>query len=574
MKENDTEQFEELDFDRQCDIVAHSPLAEKADLITRSQYPDKMINTLSPEELFIISKEADTETVPELLQYANLDQITFFGDMIIWKKDEVTPSFFVDFIDNLMEADTDQLALWLTTVELEVLITGFQKLLTVFKAEDTEDIVEDRLDDRVFFTIDGYYYLAVGEKNFDVVKRTLEILYSSDPHLYIVVIEGVMSESLFEMEEIAHTHRQERLSEKGFPEPDEAYRIYRTVSAEEWTTLEKRELTTPLKTDVLTASVLNPQDNDRLFFDTVLLSLFNDSVEIKASLQDELVGIANKIASVSGTEFLHEKELKKGIEQAHAFINIGLELVSKRDLLKAREIISNYWLEDIFRLGYTQILVLRDKVQKLYKKAGFGSIELFKIFFDQPYQGIVTGLLQNLPKFCPPESIDTETAFRDFFCLDELYRTDQIISNIHWIINRLSEHVPDWYKKLQQFSEQFHPYDAITLSTILLTIFMHFVKKGKLILAPVSMTQFKQFLQISDCYRKKVISDAETAYIQSFIRSFSGENDSLGGFAYLSEIIRKNREEYFLISPHGDIDIRFLSFYITNAETERDNLLI
>lgn len=571
MPEKNSIEFEELDFEEQCEIVSNSPLSEKADFIIRSQHPDKMIRSMSSEELFLVSKETESEMVPELFSHANLQQITFFGDMHVWKKDQVEPDKFLEFINDLIEADIERLAVWLTTIDHEVIVAGFKKLVTVCKAHDTEDIVEDRLGNRLYFTIDGYYYLSVEEGNFEAVKRGLEILYSTSPKIYITLIEGVISESLYETEEIAYSHRQDRLNEKGFPEPEEAYRIYSKITQNEWNKLETKHthINESRKTpDIIPddKDYLTVQKENRLFIDDVIVSMSKDDDRIKLGIQEELIGLSNKIVSVSGTGFINKKAIKDGIEQAHRFINIGLEDASKNNLFGAREILRNYWLEDIFRRGYSHIATLRDGALKISKIAGFDSTGSFCNFLGQPYEGTFSGLFRKIPRYCPKETVLADLEYRDFQCLEEIKKTSHIISGIEWLIIRLQENIPGRHNLLSSIIHSSN-IEEITLSKLVLTSFVQFVTKNIFSIEPVSLNQFAIFLKKTDCFRKKDLSDNEKEFMKEFIAKISNSHDNLHGYAVLTDILRRSREEYFSISPKKKIEPQYLSFLLLKNPT-------
>jgi len=78
IRQNDN--FEDYPFEKQCEIVKKSPFSEKAELILRSQFPDEIIEHIGPENFYIIARSADKEFLPELLSYADTDQLLFFTD--------------------------------------------------------------------------------------------------------------------------------------------------------------------------------------------------------------------------------------------------------------------------------------------------------------------------------------------------------------------------------------------------------------------------------------------------------------------------------------------------------------
>ncbi|MFC1668656.1 DUF6178 family protein [Chlamydiota bacterium] len=556
--------FEELDFKTQCDLVSQSPLSEKGDYIIRSQDPGQLIVSLAPEELLLIAKESDEDTVPELLSYANTKQIIFFGDMLIWQKDTISKQKFLDYLSSLLEADITKLFEWLTIVDHEALLVGFKKLITIYKTYDIDDTVEERFKDSLVFTLDGYYYIRVEENNFDIIKRSLETLYSNSPRIYINLLEGVLSESLPVTQETAYTHRQERLNEKGFPEPEEAYRIYKPLTIKELSALEKRD---PLTwKNISLANIEQNNENlfikkhtNTLFFDDVLLSLMKSKMHIKDSIQQELFSLANKIVAIAGMEYSDQKALKKGIEQAHSFINIGLEYLSKKDILTAQKIIVEHWLEDIFRIGYTYLTSLREKTLEIFSVSPFNSVESFTRFLEDPLQGIIRGALKKIPLYYKGGGSSLDIDYRNFNDLDEIQKTVQSVQGLLWIFDMLKSKDPFWNKTV--FPHQ-QTTGEITLNTLVLTMFINFVTDRNHLLNSITVKRFKLFLKNCDCFKKKELSIPEKKYRQDFVALLMDTKDTLFGTTTLINILNKSREEYFSLFSNDSFDQRFLSFFL------------
>ncbi|HTL47513.1 MAG TPA: DUF6178 family protein, partial [Verrucomicrobiae bacterium] len=220
-----TEDFESLGPEEQLKVFSKSSIKERGDLILHAHEPLKLTQALSNEELYLITREMDPEERSEVIRYANLRQLFFISDIDCWQRDQISPKGFIQWLEILRQADEAKLFSWLLEMDFEALVAGFQKFVRVLKPE-WEYAVDEVLGDQPYFTLDRLYYILVEEENFETVRRAFEVLYENHKGRYAAILEGILGEMEYEVEETAYRKREVRLSDQGFPDYETAVVIY------------------------------------------------------------------------------------------------------------------------------------------------------------------------------------------------------------------------------------------------------------------------------------------------------------------------------------------------------------
>jgi hypothetical protein len=113
----DREEFVRLNPEEQERIFHHAPFRERGDLLLHSHNPARLAQSLSQEELYLLTREMDLEEQSEILRYASLPQLFFISDIDCWKKDRLHPKSFVQWLETLLEADEERLLAWLVEMD-------------------------------------------------------------------------------------------------------------------------------------------------------------------------------------------------------------------------------------------------------------------------------------------------------------------------------------------------------------------------------------------------------------------------------------------------------------------------
>lgn len=474
----DIDNFESLDPEEQEKIFHKSSFREKGELLLHSHNPAHLTRSLSREELYLLTREMDIDERSEVIRYASLPQLFFVSDIDCWKQDRMAGKSFIQWLETLLAANEEQLVLWLTQMDYESVVSGFQHIIQVLKP-DHEWTADEVLGDTPYFTIDQMYYICVNEENMQTVKQVLQILFERSRGRYFALLEGVMSEVEDQLEEEAYQRREMRLSERGFPDLETAQRIYRPITKSEMEKFIRNEIVIPAEKEGATPNYLTLWNQERIFLDDVLHSFQDDTTGVRYNLQEELAWLSNKVLACSGIDFSSEKKVRQGIDRARALINIGLEELSGRNLDKAREIAARYWLEAIFRWGAACVLDLKNPAQKIIKNYWGNSSVDFLNFLSSPYDHMMMGLLRAFPEYFDP-SLEKEK-FRDFKSMEDVERYQKAVLQIEAVHKFCFESCKKDFVKAGKDAGEKDLTDRLFLGTL----FSHWLLRGKIKSAPL-----------------------------------------------------------------------------------------
>jgi hypothetical protein len=427
----DISEYENLNPEQQEHIFHKSSFRDKGELLMRSHNPAALARSLSCEELYLVTRGMDIEERGEVVKHASLPQIFFISDIDCWKKDRLDGSNFLHWLEVLLSAGDDKLLVWLMEMDYEAIVTGFQQVMKVVKP-DHEWTLDEVLGDLPYFTIDQMYYIGVDAENLETIKRALEVLFVNHKGRYIALLEGVLGELTDEVEEDAYQKREMRLAERGFPDFETAQKIYRPISREELEKFPKKTPQTEHRSeDGKLPNYIVAWSAERFFLDDVLHSFQDDLTGLQDRLQEELAWISNKVIACEGIDLSSEEKVRHGIERARGFINIGLEsLAGGTDLQKARQVLSERWMEVIFRWGMTQVLQIKEEAQKMIReKWNNDQIALYNSL-EAPYDLIFVGLFRQTLPICYDAGAKGTEPYRDFRTLEDVRRIRQVLEYV------------------------------------------------------------------------------------------------------------------------------------------------
>ncbi|MDD5217866.1 MAG: DUF6178 family protein [Candidatus Omnitrophica bacterium] len=493
------EEFQNLDAEEQAKVFLKSKLAEKGELLLLSHQPERLAASLSREELYLVTRQVDLEERSAIIRYASLPQLFFIADIECWEKDRMNYGGFARWLETLQKADERKCLAWLVEMDYETVVSGFKGLVRVIKAE-REYPSDELLGDKPYFTLDDCYYICGEEDSLDSIKRAFELLIENHRGRYAAVLEGIIDEMDDILEEEALHNREARLLDRGFPDSDSAHRIYRPLSMKEFEAFPRKNLNPAKTEDEDEKSVEQKAPNylvlwttDNFFLDEVLLLFKEDPPGVYERIQEEMAWIANKIISCEGIDFSSEERVRHGAERARRFTSIGLEILSGGQLIRAKQWMTERWLENIFRLAATRLLEIRDAAHRIVQSYWEKSSDDFLQFLMSPYEFILRGLLLPVPEQYDSSVSDHPHQLRDFKTLGEVERAQLAVRQFERIHAWLRKQFPNLFREL--CAEMKVKPEEIRLSTLLGTLFASFVLRGKIDPAPLSPKELDSFFR-------------------------------------------------------------------------------
>lgn len=492
------EQFEALTPEEQIRVFSETPLAERSDLILLAHEPARLTRALSAEELYLMIRELDVDERAEILRLAGTDQLSFIADMDCWQGDQIEPVRFIRWLGTLLEADEAAALRWMHHSDYETIIAGFQKFARVLKHE-WETNVDDIVGDQPYFTLDRMYYILVEEENLDTVKRVIEVLYENDRPRYFALLEGVLGEMEYEMEEDAFRSRERRLADRGFPDLETAMRALMPLSREEFLAFPRKEkINEPGSAEDPVTKVPAPRypvlwSLSRRFLDDVLLALAEgDGGSLNEDVYEQLAWLSNKIVVCSGMDFTSEEKVRTAVDRVRALVSLGLEILSEGDAGRAAEILRERWLESVFRFALGELFPLRDRARALIRDEWKGESEIFFSFLEPPYEFILRGLVEKVP-LCYDESAgDSLYHHREFSNRQDLERARRALEQIETLHRFIRRRSPSLFSHVLRDAGLGGAEESLT--ALCGTLFVRYGAGAKLSMDRVSGEQIETFL--------------------------------------------------------------------------------
>jgi len=387
---------------------------ERMELILLSSRAQSLVRMLPEEELYLTIKEAGEEESLPLLAMADHRQRTYIFDLEFWADQALDPERFFRWLDLLRQADEDQLRDWLKRADPELLLVILQKAVRVY-VTDPDDLGAEPWREKELFTLDEqYYFELIDDRHRAIIERILSHLRDIEQEKFYAIIDDVRMEVGAETEDAALRVRQGRLEDHGFYTFNEAFRIYQYLDPGKLKDLEKH----PERPGH------NPEPAPRYALALAekiprLLALALKELSL-AELEDfhhQFARLANKVMTADALDLSELSSLRTAIEKVYGYLEIGLEYWAEGGLPKAVRLLKTQWLEHIFQAGFSQVLWLSKRAQRIKQSDWFQFLkEPFHLFGD-PDGKRIQALVLSRPKFYSGEK---ENELMEFKSLNEV----------------------------------------------------------------------------------------------------------------------------------------------------------
>ena len=188
-----------------------------------------------------------------------------------------------------------------------------------------------------------------------VIGSFLELVCRFDNPLYMAIMESVSGEIDIESEEECYRLKSGRLADLGFPPHDEALEIYARIDPATFTPNHDKVL---LQTDEAT-TLPDIFLTGKTFLARVVLLMDSELFRMELNYLINTALIADQ-AHLADTEYM-----KAIVERVYGYLNIALEYLSQGDETKGGEILAGEYLKSLFQLGFSIVLGLKFRAEKL-----------------------------------------------------------------------------------------------------------------------------------------------------------------------------------------------------------------
>lgn len=416
----------------QAQLVVDDPLS----LDTRDDAPELVV-ALPVQSFVTVARKLRNEGRLELvLPHATAEQITGLLDLDAWHRDRLAipraRAWLDRIVDAYAEADVERgrLAELIHDTDPEMWILANAAATAVAELDEPDDdeqrqqVLEDMAALRTWETPDGHYIVGVPDNELGhQALRVLMAVYDDS------IVEGRKLVSAIkwavhaEVEEDLLRWRKGRLADLGFPEWDEAMRLFAPLA---------RDAITGRSDDGSTAHV--PEQSSNLppaqigqsqdILRAVMRRLDDEEYDLRLR---EFLLLANELMAAQRFEPGDEVLQERAVGQAQATLNLACELLLAGEphddpeaYIAAR--IASVGLRKLFRFGYGPLAKLRKAALALHK-GGQVSVNTIGSLLDRPWGPS----LATLSAWYPELAVDGKAKSRPLRNLRDLARATALI---------------------------------------------------------------------------------------------------------------------------------------------------
>ena len=351
----DENEFHSLPYDTKRIYLDGLLPTERVALILGDPDDKKLTRALHPQELYWLFKEIDAADAMELLALANPQQCLFILDMELWKGWTFQADKAVEYLGYILKGSEEHFLELLPHLDFNLLSLLLGRELIVAGGIGDLNTDEERQTDWDHTFDDVFLIKFKNPKHAQIIGSFLELVCRFDNPLYTALMESVSGEVDIESEEECYHIKSGRLADLGFPPLDEAREIYSRINPATFSPGRGKVLVQTGEATTLPATFLT----GTTFLERVILRMDSELFRMELNYLVNTALVADQ-AHLVDTEYM-----KSVVERVHGYLNIALEYLCRGDETKGAEILSGEYLKNLFRLGFSIVLDLKFKAEKL-----------------------------------------------------------------------------------------------------------------------------------------------------------------------------------------------------------------
>jgi hypothetical protein len=349
------EEFRKLSIDDKRIYLEGVLPKEKVDLISGDPEIKKLTRAMEPQELYWLFKEIGGPDAMKLLGMASPRQCIFILDMELWKGWTFLEDNAVEYLGYLLNGSEDHFLELLPHLDFNLLSLLLGRELIVAGGIGDLNTQEERLTDWDHTFDDVFLIKFKNPGHSQVIGSFLEMVRRFDCPLYTALMESVSGEIDIESEEECYRMKSGRLADLGFPPHDEALEIYSRINPATFTPGHDKELLQVGESTTLPVTFLP----GKMFLGRVIPLIDSELFRM------ELIYLINTALVADQAHLADTEQMKSVVERVYGYLNIALEYLSQGDETKGAEILTGEYLKSLFRLGFSIILGLKFRADKV-----------------------------------------------------------------------------------------------------------------------------------------------------------------------------------------------------------------
>lgn len=414
-----------MSIEDQVRAIMQCPDNHKQNLLLLSDKAKEVVRATPAEEIYHMVKMIGEQDALPILSLATSGQLQFIFDLEWWVGDKFQPKRALDWMVLLEQCDEPKALEWFMTEEFDQKVMLAQALIKVYKRDEMTDSYEG-VEGLEHFSPDGVYDIFFKIQEPGPIKKLLLLLRSDFPSVFNSLMEAVIWYSLTATVEMAYHWRMVRISEKGFPDMEEAFGVYSLLNAE------SLKLAAPVSEDCDDEGVRRIPPYyilaraDASTFLGQCAGLLEDGNRLDA-IHWELVRLANKVMVADREDPTNIETREKVMRKVLGYVNIGLDLAAEGDLLKGKKLLERSWTQFLFQAGYHRLMGLKWRAESFLKEEG----TYLDFLLNAIEKEWLAALIHRFP--CVPDFEQGEgfLQVKDFETLDDVRRMDVLLNR--WI---------------------------------------------------------------------------------------------------------------------------------------------
>ncbi len=336
---------------------------EKLALILGDPDGKKLARVMPPHELYWLFKENSAPEAMELLGLASPEQCVFILDMELWKGWSFSEDKAVEYLGYIMKGSEEHFLELLPHLDFNLLSLFLGRELVVAGGIGDINTDEERLTDWDHTFDDVFLIKFKNPEHAETIGLFLELVCRLDNPLYASLMESVSGEVDIESEEECYHIKSGRLADLGFPPHDEALEIYSRINPATFTPGRSKELLQAVEATTLPETFLT----GKTFLEKVILRADSELFRM------ELNYLINTALVADEAHLTDMDEMRSVVERVYGYLNIALEYLSGGDETKGVAIITGEYLKRLFQLGFSLILDLKYKADRLSEQSDYAT---------------------------------------------------------------------------------------------------------------------------------------------------------------------------------------------------------
>jgi hypothetical protein len=420
----------------QAQLVVDDPLS----LDTRDDAP-ALVRSLPVQSFVTVARKLRGEQRLDLvLPHASAAQITGIFDLDAWERDRLAIPRAREWLDRIIDAyreaavERGRLSRLIHDTDAEMWIlansaaTAVAELDEPDNDEQRQQVLEDMSALRTWETPDGFFVVGVPDNELGrMALRVLHAVYEDSIVEGRKLVSAIKWSLHAEVEEDLLRWRKGRLADLGFPEWDEAMRLFSPLARDAVSgRLEDDDEPRPEAHVPRESSALPPAElgRGRELLSRVMQLLDDEEYDLRLR---EFLLLANELMAAQRFEPGDEALQERAVGQAQATLNLACELLlagEPKDDPEAyiAERISSVGLRKLFRFGYGPLAKLRKAALALHRE-GRVSLKTVGSLLDRPWGPA----LANFVHWYPELPIEGKVTSRPIRSLRELARATALV---------------------------------------------------------------------------------------------------------------------------------------------------